>query len=106
VLKNDLENLDRKYFPEIENGVFNEKIKKLIIEDIENDCKLAFSGIKRLPKNSKLAVLTAYNYYIELLNKIKKVPAEIIISKRLRISNFRKLILVFKSLLMYKLKLV
>jgi len=105
-LKNDIENLNRNYFPELGNNNFNENTKSIIIKDIENDFKIAFQGIKLLPDNSKLAVFTAYNYYIELLKKIKKTPAQKIFSQRIRISNSRKILLVLKSGIMYKLKLV
>jgi len=105
-LKNDIENLDRKYFPEITRHNFTEVTKTEIINDIKNDFQIAFSGIKKLPHNSRLAVFMAYSNYFALLKKISITPAHKIVSKRLRISNFQKILLLFRSILFYKLKLV
>ncbi len=101
-LKNDIENLDRSYFPEIKNGNFDEITKLTIVNDIENDFKIAYQGIKRLPGRAKLAVLLAYYYYRSLLKKLKKIEAREIIKTRIRISNFRKILLLLKSLIVYK----
>jgi len=104
-LKNDIENLDRNYFPNVKKSNFDEKNKREIINDIENDFKMALSGIKKLPNKSKLAVLIAYYYYKNLLKKIRKTPAEKIIKSRIRISNFIKIILLLKAIIKYKLNL-
>jgi phytoene/squalene synthetase len=66
-LKSDLQNLNRKYFPEINRAGSKEQDKLSVIKDIENDFKEAYKGIQRLPKQSKLAVLIAYYYYKILL---------------------------------------
>lgn len=105
-LKNDVENLDRSYFPEIDKEGFNEDVKMSVIKDIENDFKASFIGIKRLPAKSKLAVLIAYYNYKNLLRKIKNTPAEKIIETRIRISNAKKMLLFLKATIIYKLKLI
>lgn len=101
-LKNDTENLGRFYFPEILNQTFDENTKKTIIQDIENDFKIALAGIKKLPKNSELAVYIAFLYYSGLLKKIKNTKAKKIISQRIRISNFLKFSLLIKAIIKYK----
>jgi len=105
-LKNDMEILDRSYFPEIANLRFNEENKMLIIEDIENDFKTAYTGIKRLPQKSKLAVLIAYYYYQILLRKIKRTPSNKIVETRIRISNSKKMLLLLKAMFVYKFNLI
>lgn len=105
-LKHDIENLDRRYFPELQLGMFDEKNKLAIIQDIEKDFNSAFVGIKKLPKRSKLAVLIAYYYYSNLLKKIKKTQADRILDSRLSISNFKKMILLLKAMFVYKLRLI
>ncbi len=105
-LKNDMEILDRSYFPEIANLRFNEENKMLIIEDIENDFKTAYTGIKRLPHKSKLAVLIAYYYYQILLRKIKRTPSNKIVETRIRISNSKKMLLLLKAMFVYKFNLI
>ena len=96
-LRNDTENLRRKYFPEVDEANFSEKVKNEIIHDIEEDFKIAFKGIRQLVPGVRLAVLTAYYYYSCLLNKIRKTPADKIFKKRIRISNAKKLMLIFKA---------
>lgn len=101
-LKNDFENLNRRYFPEIKDGNFDETTKLSIVDDINKDFEYAYEGIKRLPDRAKLAVLVAYYYYRSLLKKLQKTEANKIIVTRIRISNFKKLLLLLKSLIAYK----
>jgi len=104
--KDDVESLDRKYFPNVDRHNFNEKAKSEIINEIENDFKEAYKGIKQLPSRSRLAVLLAYYYYNKLLNKLKYTPANKIIEARIRVSNITKLLLLFKASTVYKLNLM
>jgi len=105
-LKNDTENLNRIYFPQLAENEFDEVTKKAILSDIENDFNMAYLGIKKLPKGAKLAVLVAYSNYYQLLKKMEKIPASKIKNHRIRISNFAKGILLFKSILKCKLNLI
>jgi phytoene/squalene synthetase len=91
-----MENLDRYYFPEVNKQNFDERKKQEIIDDIESDFRAAYEGIKRLPGRSRVAVLVAYYYYLSLLKKIKRTPASLVIMKRIRISNAKKLFLLLK----------
>jgi len=105
-LKTDMELLDRSYFPEIEKGNFNEAIKKQVIRHIYEDFDIAYNGIKRLPKDSKLAVLLAFYYYKNLLQKIERIPAAKILESRIRISDAKKVLLLFKAIVVTKLNIV
>ena len=89
-IKDDYENLNRVYFPNINYDLFDEKDKLKIIEDIEKDFGIALKGIKMLPKEGKFGVYIAYKYYNKLLIKIKKSSVSKIKSKRIRISNYQK----------------
>jgi phytoene synthase len=105
-LKNDMENLGRHYFPGIDFTSLNESSKKAIIEDIETDFRASYEGIKILPAQAKIGVNVAYVYYKSLLRKIKHTPAEEIISRRIRISNFFKLMLLIRCILAHKIRIV
>ncbi|MBK6284435.1 MAG: phytoene/squalene synthase family protein [Draconibacterium sp.] len=105
-LKNDTEELGRIYFPGLVNGDFNEESKLKIIQEIESDFNEAFEGIKQLPKSTRIAVLSAYFYYLELLLQLKNVPAKEIMVSRIRISNFRKISLLLKANVLCKLNLL
>jgi len=105
-LKTDMELLDRSYFPEIEKGNFNEAIKKQVIRHIYEDFDIAYYGIKRLPKEAKLAVLLAFYYYKNLLQKIERIPAAKILESRIRISDGKKVFLLFKAIVVTKLNII
>ncbi len=105
-LKADTEGLDRFYFSNFDHYNFSEVNKKELITEIENEFAIAYQGIKQLPGRSKLAVLTAYKYYLSLLRKIKRTEAADILKKRIRISNTHKLTLMAKAAIQYKLKLL
>jgi phytoene/squalene synthetase len=105
-LKDDYEELNRSYFPNIDVKNLNNESKKMIIQEIEEDFKNALIGIKKLPKEAKFGVYTAYIYYLSLLKKLKRTPAEEIIKTRIRISNTFKILLLIKSFVTYKGKLI
>ena len=98
---NDYYNLQRTYFPEIDIEKFNEEKKKDIEHEIETEFKKALYGINSLPQSSKKGVYLAYIYYVELLKKIKTIGAKEILEKRIRISNTKKIILLFRSYVKY-----
>ena len=105
-LKADVEGLERSYFAGFDKNNFDEKAKMALIKDIEKEFDIALTGLRRLPGRSRFAVLTAYTYYRTLLNKIKRTEAGLILQKRIRISNTRKLTLMAKAAIEYKLNLI
>ena len=105
-LKDDFENLNRSYFPNIDFTNFSEKSKKRIINEIKNDFSLALKGIKNLPKGSRLGVYTAYKYYSKLLYKLEKTPSIEIKSTRIRIPNYQKIKLLLYSYFLHQFKFI
>ncbi len=97
-IKSDLAERGRIYLP----GV-NEKInitdlnKKKLEDDILAEFETALEGIKRLPAGVKLGVYSAYLYYRGLFNKIRKSDIELLLRKRVRVSNVSKAALLLKS---------
>lgn len=104
-LREDIEILDRKYFPELRVSNFNENVKNKILHEIEQEFLEAREGIKKLPGRSRLAVLIAFTYYKQLLEKLKLTSAEDILKVRIRVKNRRKMFLLGMSMLKYKLKM-
>ena len=92
----DYHQLKRVYFPNLKISNFNEEEKNNIENDIEEEFSAALIGIKKLPKSSKKGVYLAYSYYYCLFKKIKKTPANKIMSNRIRISNFLKTLILIK----------
>ena len=105
-LKDDNLVLNRTYFPGVDLNSFDEQSKKAIINEIEEDFKVAFQGITKLPIEAKFGVYTAYVYYKKLLKKLEKTPSDKIGSARIRVSNYTKAGLLAQSFVTYKLKLV
>lgn len=105
-LKADYEDLGRSYFPNLDIENFNKQQKTLIEKEIEEDFKIALIGIKKLPKSSRQGVYLAYIYYEKLFLKIKSVPAQRILRERIRIPNFKKIILMIQSVLRYQTNLL
>lgn len=102
-IKADYENRGRTYFPGVDFANFTAHDKSLIETDIKKDFDDAFLGIKQLPKAARLGVYVAYIYYLQLFKKIRRAPASVIMQKRIRISDSRKLSLYLKARLHQKL---
>lgn len=104
-LREDLQNLGRSYFPGLAERKFDTESKKMIEASIEKDFQESWVGVKHLPGRSKLAVALAYFYFQTLFFKIKNTTPEKVLSKRIRISNFRKYLIIIKVALMYKIRI-
>ncbi|MEO8960735.1 MAG: phytoene/squalene synthase family protein [Ginsengibacter sp.] len=105
-MKDDYHILGRIYFPGIDMSDFNSDSKKEIEKEIEEDFKDALAGIKLLPASSKGGVYLAYVYYLSLFNKIKKCPAQRVLTQRIRINNGEKIGLMINSLVQNKMNWV
>jgi phytoene synthase len=93
--------LGRSYFPGIDVARLDETTKEEIIADIENDFRLAYEGIKSLPRGARLGVYIAYIYYLSLLRKIKRTHSSVIMHERIRIPNSEKYRLLVSSAVKY-----
>jgi phytoene/squalene synthetase len=92
-LKADYQSLGRSYFPGIDMDKWDDSTKKSIEEDIEKDFADGLSGIRKLPNGARFGVYVAYVYFHELLLKIRKVKADRLLHERVRVSNWRKYVL-------------
>ena len=102
----DYNDLKRVYFPQLNINEFNEEEKNKIEDDIEKEFSQALIGIKQLPKSAKKGVFLAYSYYYSLFKKIKSTPANKIMTKRIRIPNFTKFLILIKVQILNMLKLI
>lgn len=89
----DAEGLGRWYFPISSFAAFDDKAKNAIVRDIEKDLAAAKKAIAKLPDSSQKAVSLSYQYYGELLKKIKLTPATQLRQKRIRVNNLQKTVL-------------
>lgn len=105
-IRSDFEERGRTYFPGVDFNNFTEQVKLNIQANIQNDFDAAFAGIKRLPAGTRLGVYIAYTYYLQLFKKIKNTPANVILQKRIRISDTHKIGLYVKAVLQQKLNVI
>lgn len=106
-LKDDIEGLNRSYFPNVDLRALDNESKNQIIKEIEEDFEVAFKeGILKLPVEAKFGVYVAYRYYKRLLKKLKQTPSSKIMETRVRISNPMKINLLARSFVKYKLNLI
>ena len=102
-LRYDNTELHRVYFPILKDKSFNESTKRIILDEIHEDYRLALIGIRQLPSNARFGVFTAFLYYKSLTKKIENTRAEQLIVERLRISNFTKILLLIRAYVYTKL---
>ncbi|TXB66929.1 phytoene/squalene synthase family protein [Vicingus serpentipes] len=105
-LKNDVEDLSRTYFPDIDLKSLTPENKQKIIEEIEEDFRVAYEGVLKLPSEAKFGVYTAFIYYKRLLLKLKRTPSSKIIETRIRVSNPAKIGLLARSFVAFKFNLL
>ncbi|WP_445710033.1 phytoene/squalene synthase family protein [Flavobacterium sp.] len=105
-LKHDYESLGRVYFPGMDFTSLTNENKKQIVAEINADFEEAFKGILMLPPEAKFGVYTAYRYYKSLMKKINKTQPDEFLSKRIRVSNPLKMLILGKSYLRYQLNII
>jgi len=102
-IRSDYDERGRVYFPGVDFGQFDNTTKRRIEADIQADFDAALEGIRRLPDGSRLGVYLAYKYYTHLFAKIKCAPAQRIAEERFRVSDKRKVYLLFSSAVRHRL---
>lgn len=105
-MKSDYAERGRVYFPEVDFNFFCDRTKLKLEDEIEEDFKLAYEGIKQLPVEARFGVYVAYIYYQALLRKIKQVPASTIKDARIRVPNKEKFALLLSSWFRFRLNVI
>lgn len=105
-LKIDCEDLNRTYFPHANLRELDERTKQSIVAEIQVDLNKAYPGIVQLPKEAKLGVYTAYQYYKKLLQKLQRTPHKKLKTVRVRVPNYQKFGLLAQSYVNCKLQRV
>lgn len=96
-IKADYNGLSRMYFPGCNFNNFTEQDKKQIEADIHNDFKVAYAGILKLPLKSRFGVYVAYKYYLSLFKKIKNLEPARVLEARIRIPDYKKIMIVLSA---------
>jgi hypothetical protein len=74
--------------------------------DIENDFKMAYKGILKLPVKARFGVYVAYKYYLSLFKKIQQSKPKMLLEQRIRIPNHSKYFIVMKAVLRSQLNIL
>jgi phytoene/squalene synthetase len=96
-LRSDYWERGRMYFPDVAIEQFDNYTKQQIEADIEEDFDEAYQGILNLNVGARLGVYVAYVYYRCLFQKIQRLPASEVLSKRVRIPDSKKAYLMLES---------
>lgn len=102
-IKSDFDERGRVYFPGVNFRQFTDEDKRRIESDIKGDFDAALDGIRRLPDGTRFGVYLAYKYYTHLFAKIKSAPAQRVAQGRFRLSDKRKVYLLFSSAVRHQL---
>ena len=105
-IKNDIEVLERSYFPNVDFENLTPEAKDAIVKEIEEDFEEAYKGIIQLPSTARFGVYTAFKYYSQLLRKLKRTPSTRILETRIRVQDHVKWALLVKSYVNVKLNLL
>ncbi|KAA6441274.1 phytoene/squalene synthase family protein [Dyadobacter flavalbus] len=105
-LKADYQDLGRTYFPGVNFNHFSSRDKEIIQQEIEDDFEQALVGIRRLPSGSRRGVYLAYYYYKKLFLRIKETAPENVMNARIRIPDYDKVGLMFRSLVRHQFDLL
>jgi phytoene synthase len=105
-IKTDYNSLNRLYFPEVDFTNFTGYMKRNIEEDISADFRHAHEGILHLPLKARFGVYVAYKYYTSLFKKIKKINPSRIMEERIRIPNYKKVMIIARAGLKNQLNLI
>lgn len=100
----DHKTLGRIYFPGVTFETFDDAVKESIIADIRRDIEQARESLRLLAQSSRIAVSTSLAYYSELLEKLARTSAATIKTKRIRINNAHKLVLLTVNAVQQKVK--
>lgn len=104
--RNDMEGLNRNYFPQVHNRQFTKASKQLIEEDIEQDFREALVGIRELPAGARGGVYLAYYYYLQLFKKIRRSTADRVMEERIRINNANKMVFMLQSYMRHQFNML
>lgn len=98
-LSADVDGLGRSYFPGVRIDTFNEADKKRICDDIDDDLSRAEATLPLLPIDARRAVGLAHGLFASLNAKIRRTPAEVLKTTRIRVSDPEKFLIAARVIL-------
>jgi phytoene synthase len=90
-LHDDFETLGRSYFPGVDLTSFTDAERDRLVDDIDDDLRVAGDIIPLLPSSSRRAVALAHGLFAELNRRLGVTPATELMRTRVRVPNPVKL---------------
>ncbi len=87
----DHDKLGRSYFPGIDVTRLTEDEKIRLLDDIDSDLAAAAATLPLLPRDSRRAVALAHGLFAELARRLRRTPASVLITTRVRVPDPVKL---------------
>jgi phytoene synthase len=87
----DHDKLGRSYFPGIDVTRLTDDEKTRLLDDIDHDLAQAAATLPLLPRSSRRAVALAHGLFAELSRRIRRTPASVLITTRVRVPDPVKL---------------
>lgn len=95
----DDSDLGRSYFPGVTAATLTDARLAELVADCRADIDAARACLPALPRRARVAVATTVDIYARLLNQIAATPARELATRRIRVSDPRKLALAARHLL-------
>ena len=86
-LKADADGLGRAYFPGVDVSRIDEPTKQRLLQDIDDDLEAAARSIPLLDAGPRRAVALAHGLFAELADRIRRTPAEVLRTTRIRVPD-------------------
>lgn len=97
-LAEDHHDLGRHYFPGIDPVTLTDAQRDALLDDIDDDLRVAGVAIRDLPANSRRAVQVAHGLFAALSGRLRRTPASQIARHRVRVPAPAKLRVVTATL--------
>ncbi|GAA1764772.1 phytoene/squalene synthase family protein [Agromyces humatus] len=96
-LGEDYDTRGRRYFPGIDPGTLSEHDKNRLLDDIDRDLAIAGEVIPELPNGCRRAVAVAHALFSALAARIRRTPAESLLTTRVSVPAARKAMLLLHA---------
>ena len=93
-LASDWNERGRGYLPGVDPSSLDDAAKNEMLDEIDADLEIAARSIPHLPAGCRPAIAAAALLFGELSQRIRRTPAEQLLTRRVRVSNGRKLAIV------------
>ena len=100
----DRDQLGRSYFPQSGAEAWDEQRKHALVAEIRADLAAAGRGIALLPPGASTAVELAHALFSALVNRLERIPAEELLSRRVRVGTPQKAAIALRILARQRLR--